>query len=323
MGVDQVGVRAVPRLDLGAAIEEYVQDAGDFIGTRLFPLFKTPQKAANFSAITRESLTQTPDTKRAANGKYNRGSIGARDVAYSCEENGFEMPLDDGERKNYAKDFDAELAVSKAAMNIVLRGQETRIASIAMNTSVFTGSALFTDVTTGGSPNPWNDPTKDIIKTIRDAKAKIRTNCGLLPNTLVMSYTNLNLCLNNAAIKDAIKYTARPTDAEIINALKDFFGIPNVLIANAIKNASKEGQAFSGSDIWTPTYVLLAVCAQDGQDPTQPSIGRTFLWANDSPENVMVEQYRDESVRSDVYRSRQHSDEVLLDKYFGHLLKVV
>ncbi|MGE0267885.1 MAG: hypothetical protein AB7S78_05480 [Candidatus Omnitrophota bacterium] len=320
MGVDQVGVRATPRLDLGAAIEEYVQDAGDFIGTRLFPIFKTPQKAANFSAITRESLTQTPDTKRAVNGKYNRGSIGAKDVGYSCEENGFEMPLDDSERRNYAKDFDAELAVSKAAMNIVLRGQETRIASIAMNTSIFTGAPLFTDVS--GS-NAWSDPTKDIIKTIRDAKVKIRTNCGLLPNTLVMSYTNLNLCLNNNAIKDAIKYTARPTDAEIINALKDFFGIPNVLIANAIKNSSKEGQAFSGSDIWSPTYVLLAVTAQDGQDPTQPSVGRTFLWANDSPENVMVEQYRDESIRSDVFRSRQHTDELVLDKYFGHLLKVV
>jgi hypothetical protein len=319
MGVDQVGIRAIPRLDLGAAIEEYVQNSDDFIGTKLFPIFKTPQKAANFSAITRESLTQTPDTKRSPNGKYNRGSIGARDVGYSCKENGFEMPLDDGERKNYVKDFDAELAVSKAAMNIVLRGQESRIASTAINTTLFTGSALLTDVS--GS-NPWSDPTKDIVKTVRDGKAKIRTNCGLLPNTLLMSYTNLNLCLNNNAIKDAIKYTARPTEAEIVNALKDMFGVQNVLIANAIKNSAKEGQAFAGADIWGSTYVLLALCAQDGQDPTQPSIGRTFLWANDSPDNVMVEQYRDESIRSDVYRSRQHTDEILLDKYFGHILKV-
>ena len=320
MPVDQVGIRATPRLDLGAALEEYVQNAGDFIGTKLFPIFKTPQKAANFSAITRESLTQTPDTKRAPNGKYNRGSIGAKDVGYSCEENGFEMPLDDGERKNYAKDFDAELAVSKAAMNIVLRGQESRIAAAAINTSVFTGAALLTDVS---GTNPWNDPAKDIIKTIRDGKAKIRTNCGMLPNMLLMSYTNLNLCLGNNGIKDAIKYTARPTEAEIINALKDLFGVPNILIGNAIKNSAKEGQVFSGADIWSSTYVLLAISAQDGQDPTQPSLGRTFLWANDSPENVMVEQYRDESIRSDVFRSRQHTDELLLDKYFGHLLEVV
>ncbi len=55
MPIDQVGTRAIPRLDLGAAIEEYVQNAGDFIGTKLFPIFKTPQKAANFSAISRES----------------------------------------------------------------------------------------------------------------------------------------------------------------------------------------------------------------------------------------------------------------------------
>ncbi len=320
MGIDQSGARATPRLDLGAALEEYVQNAGDFIGTKLFPIFKTPQKAANFSAITRETLTQSPDTKRSKEGNYNRGSIGAKDITYACKENGFEMPLDDGDRKNYEKDFDAELAVSKAAMNIVLRGQEVRIAAKAFDTAVFTGAALTTDVS--GS-NAWSDATKDIIKTVRDGKAKVRQNCGLLPNAIVISYTNLNRCLENNGIKDAIKYTARPTEAEIINALKDLFGLQYVLVANAIKNSAKEGQAFSGTDIWSSTYALLAVVAADGQDITQPSVGRTMLWANDSPENVMVEEYRDNPIRSDVFRSRQHTDELLLDKYFGHLLKVV
>ncbi len=320
MGVDYQGTRAKPRLDLGAAMMEYIQNESDFIGTKLFPIFKTPLKGASFSAITRESTTQTPDTKRGPKGNYNRGSIGAKDVPYDCKENGFEMPLGDVERKLYQTDFDAEFAVSKAAMDIVMRNQEIRIAAKAFDTAVFTGAALITDVS---SSNAWSDATKNIGKTVRDGKEKVRQNCGMMPNTLVMSHTNLIRCLDNNGINDSVKYTARPTEAELINALKDLFGMKYVLIGNAVKNSAKEGQSFTGADIWSSTYVMLALVAEDGQDLTQPSIGRTMLWTEDSPENVLVEEYRDETVRGDVFRSRQHTDELLIDKYFAHLLKVV
>ena len=67
---------------------------------------------------------------------------------------------------------------------------------------------------------------------------------------------------------------------------------------------------------------MVARITKDGLDFSQPAIGRTFLWVADCPENVMVESYRDEPVRSDVIRSRQFTDEILIDAYFGHLLKV-
>lgn len=318
MGVEYSGQRATPRLDLGAAIFEFMQDAKDFIGTQIFPIFDTKLKKSTYPAITRESLTQVGDTKRAMRGNYNRGGMGAKDKSYSCEENGWESPLDDSERALYATDFDAELAQSKIALGVVLRNQEKRVADRLFDTSVFTGSDLYTD----NSANPWTDVSKDPILQVRAAKGKIRANCGMLPNALIMSYTNLERLKGMTVIKDAIKYVAKTTDAELANALADLFGVKYIFIGNAIKNAAKEGKAFASADIWSSSYVSLAIIADNAKDLTQPTVGRTFLWTADCPENAYVEQYRDETIRSDVFRVRQHTDEKLIDPYFAHLMKV-
>jgi hypothetical protein len=47
-------------------------------------------------------------------------------------------------------------------------------------------------------------------------------------------------------------------------------------------------------------------------DLMQPCVGRTFLWTADSPTNPIVEQYRAESNRSDVFRVRHHVSEELI-----------
>ena len=41
----------------------------------------------------------------------------------------------------------------------------------------------------------------------------------------------------------------------------------------------------------------------------EPVLGRTFLWTADSPQNLVVEQYREEQTRSEIYRVRHHVDD--------------
>ena len=318
-GIDYSGQRAVPRLDLGAAVLELIQQDSDFIGTKIFPIFRSPLKKAVFSAITRETLAQIGDTKRGTKGNYNRGSMGAKDKSFACEENGWENPLDDSERAFYVNDFDAGFVATKGALGVVMRGQESRIAGKLFDTSVFTGADLYTDVS--GSA-PWTTVGSDAIATIKAARAKVRANCGMMPNALIMDAINRDRLTSLTVVKDAIKYTARATDQELINALADLMGVKYIFFGNAIKNTAKEGKTFAGGDIWDPKYVSLAIVAENGQDLTQPAAGRTFLWTQDCPENVFVEQYRAEDIRSDVFRVRQHTDEKLIDPYFAHLIKV-
>ena len=44
MGVDYQGQRAVPRMDLGVAMMEYVEQENEFIGTKILPIFRTKKK---------------------------------------------------------------------------------------------------------------------------------------------------------------------------------------------------------------------------------------------------------------------------------------
>lgn len=317
-GIVQSGSIATPRLDLGAALMEFIDNQSDFIGTKVFPIFKSKVKSAYYSAITRETLAQTGDTKRSTRGNYNRGNFGTKDKSFACIEHGWEQPLGDDERKLYATDFDAELVASKIAENVVLRAQEARIADAVFNTSTFTGAAYYTD----NSGTPWSTASTDIKGQVDAAKAKIRQNCGITPNALIFNYTTLGRIKANTNIKDAVKYTSFPSDELLQNALSAYFGVKYIIVAKAIKNSAKEGQTFSGADIWSNLYAMLAVIAENGQDLSQPALGRTFLWTEDCPENVFVEQYREEPTRSDIYRTRQHTDEELIDKNFGHLLKI-
>ncbi len=318
MSVERVESRSVPRLDLGVTVKEYIDQENEFIGTKVLPIFRTQKQKATFPAITRESMTRDADTKRAKRGKYNRDGFSAKELAYACVEHGLEDPLDDSERELYATDFDAELVSTQITTRRVLQAQEKRIADHVFNTTTFNSSKLFTDNTV----NPWTNPDSKIIDQIRTSKEQIRKNCGIYPNALIASAANLERMKSNSQILDLIKYTARPTDAEVKTALSDLFGVNQILSGKAIRNTAKEGKAFSGVDIWNDNYVLLAVIAGNGQDLGEPSLGRTFLWIEDSPENITVEQYRANDIRSDVFRVRQYVDERVIDPYFGHLIKV-
>lgn len=311
------GTYATPRLDLGRAMWEYMLGSQSFIGTRVLPIFSTMKKEASFSKITRESILRSRNVKRAPRSAYSRDTYDAKDQTFNCEERGHEQPLDDTERSLYASDFDAESAAAKIAAQVVLQEQEKDIADMIFNTTTWTGAALYTD----RSAAPWLTASSDIIGHVDAAKDKVRIGSGMRANALIISYGVLTGLKANTAIKDAIKYTAIPTEDQIIAALSGLFGLRHIIVGDHVKNSAKEGQAFSGADIWSATYAMIArVC--ETQDLTEPGIGRTMLWAEESPSNATVEEYREEQTRSWVYRARHHADEVVFDANYGHLLKI-
>jgi len=318
MGIEHSGTRTTPRMDLGQAVLEFIVKRSEFIGLQALPLFEAQLKAAVFNAITRESLTKIPVTKRAPGGNYNRLNFETAEKNFSCVEHGLEGPLDDGEKKLYANDFSAELVTVEQITGLILLAQELRIATALFNTGTFTGAARYTDYSTA----PWDNIATSILGQVRAAKEKVRQSTGMMPNTIIFSETNLNRIKLNTEIKDAIKYTTKLTDDELFAAFGALVGIKKVLVGKAVRNTSNKGITFSGNDIWSDDYAMVAVTADNPRNLKEPSVGRTFLWVADSPANPVVESYRDDAIRSDVFRVRHDIDEKVIDSYFGHLMKV-
>lgn len=298
---------AVQRPDLGMAVEEYMEEgpAMGFIGTEVLPIFNTAEQSTQFPVIPKEALLSIPDTKRAMGGFYNRGDWEFEEGKYATKEQGWEEPLDDRQRKLYRDKFDAELIATNRATNIILRAQEQRIAAKVFNATNFTAHPV---------ANEWDDQTNATpIDDVNTGKLSVRNACGMLPNTLIISYSTLVNLRRSAQIVELMKYTFPGQDINSMNPsqLAQIFDIERVLIGGAVWNSAKKGQNAAIADLWDNEYSMLTI-ASSSPDISMPCIGRTFLWTEDSPDNTVVEEYRSEDNRSNIYRVRHDTDERLI-----------
>ena len=294
----------VQRPDLRDALWEYVTDQQPYIGLQVYPIFETQQRSGGYPVIPTEALLKLhEDIKRAAGGTYPRGAWQFGRGTYACEEYGFEEPVDDSEARAYAHYFDAEAVAGELALDQVLRQQEKRILDRLQDNAVYTTGA--------GVTNEWDDAANAVpITDVQTAKLAIFNATGLMPNTLVVAFStfqDLNLC---AQIADRIKYVfpgmARPYSADLIAQV---LGVEKLLVSKGVYDSTDEGQSTTIASLWSNEYAWLGKTASGGR-LKQPCAGRTFLWTEDSPDNAMVESYREDSIRGDVIRVRQHTDEV-------------
>ncbi len=307
---------AIIRPDLGTLAYEYALDAAQqgFIGQIVLPGFMTRLQSAAYPVIPAEAILEVGDTARAPRSAYARGDWEFDWKNYTCSENGWEEPLDDAEAAMYRDYFDAEVVAVQRATLMVLRSQERRVAAKVMDTATFANSA---------ATNAWNsyadaDPLADVEK----AKAHFRYSVGLKPNALVMDAEILRHISMCAAVMERVKYTS-PNALRgqlTLEQLKAYFGVENIVVADAVYNSAPKGKPKQIEAIWPKDKVLLACLSSGGQDLKEPALGRTFVWEEDAPGIIVTEQYREEQTRSDVYRVRQNTGECIQFAGAGYII---
>jgi hypothetical protein len=302
---------AIYRPDLGVAVMEFLEgNTMGFIGLEVMPLFPTSKQSATYPVTPKEVLMNIPDVSRAPRGKYNRGDWEYERGKFSTVEKGWEEPIDDTERSLFDQEAPgmADFIATKRAMNHILRGQEKRIADKIFNASTFTPHAVSVEWDTGETAKPISD--------VNDGRSAFRTQCGMLPDVLVISYTTYQNLKECDQIVNRLKYTFPGIDINRMTSdqLAAVFDVPRVLIGGSIYNSAKKKKTASIADVWDKEYAALMKIGS-GMDLTQPCIGRTFLWTEDSRENAIVEEYREESIRSDVFRVRHNVDEAYMRSY--------
>jgi len=316
----QYANRGIPRADLGAAAMEFVMNQADFVAGNVLPELPVQNKSGKIAVVTREGITTEVDAKRAPSGAYNRDSFTAEDLEYACEEFGLEGPLPDERRREYVSDFDAELLTVQTTMRKLLVQRERRVAAAVFNATTWLSSdaTLYTD---WASSAPWTTAASDAYAHVAAAKEQVRINCGIEPNALICNQTTINRLKQLTVIKAVIAYVERGTDAALFSAISDLFGLPKIIVARATTNSAQEGQTFVGANLWSNLYAMVAVVSDAGPAPT-PGIGRTPLWTPDSPSSLVIESYYEPERRQEIYRCRHDVDELIVDKYFGHLMKI-
>lgn len=306
----------VIRSDLGALLYEYFHNPDDFVMGKVLPVFRSNVQNGQYPVIPREMFIKIPENiSRAARAAYYRdeGSFEMKDFATA--DRGVEVLLDDSERAMYGNLFSAEIPLTQRLASIMLRTHEIKGAELLTNTSTFSN-----DVASAA----WNqkadcDPRVDVIAR----KRAIRDNTGIVADTVVMSKTSLDNVLESAAFIDQCKYTMTPlllSESEQIALVAKFFGVDKLYIVNGVKDVSKKPTTLTVSDIWPSSKVLVCKTASNPNDLKEPCVGRTFLYVEDSPDIITMEQYRDDQHRSDVYRLRANMIEKLVCTDLGSLI---
>lgn len=296
----------IQRPDLGALAYEYLIDAPNrgFIGMNILPVFEVPEQSADYPVIPIESLIKAVDTRRTPRGAYNRGDWKFETGTYACEEHGWEEPVDDVEAALYQRFFDAEAVSTEIAVDHILRAYEKRVQGLVQASA---DSNVGTEWSTAASATPYAD--------VRTGKQAMRAASGLTPNAGACSLKVFENLLATAELADKLQYT-RPIELETMEAQRrivaQYLGLENLFIGGAIQDVAKKGQSFTIADLWDDEYFSLLRVSGGGQRLREPIYGRTFLWAEDSPQEVVIETYREEDIRSDIVRARQHIDEAVI-----------
>lgn len=303
----------IQRPDLGQAVYETMQAAPTvgYIGLQVMAPFYVAENTAEYPVIPKEALFNLLDTRRGPLGHYNRGTEDFESGYYKTAENGLERRVDDRYAKIYGSKFNYELTISNILMNNILRAQEFRVANKLFDETNFKAAiAAGTAWATVASASPKTDVDK--------GKDELRKD-GVIPNALVFNYTNYLYLTRNSEIRDEVEKrfpdTAK-TGNITLDHLRAYFDIPQILVAGALVNTKEMGQDAELSDLWSSTYALLCKVAPGaGADVTEPTIGRTFIWNEGAAQEVIVEEYYDNTVRSNILRVRHDTSETYLASY--------
>jgi len=302
------GSTAIYRPDLGQAVMEYYEGATmGFIGLEVMPVFRTAVNAGSYPVIPKEALLKIPDVSRAPRGTYQRDGWEYERGTFQTVEKGTEEPVDDSERSLFDQEAPgvADFIATKRAFTKIMRAQEKRIADTVFDDSTFSANSV---------TNEWDDATNATpVDDVNDGIISFRSACGMLPDALVISFSTFLNLKNCDQIVDRLKYTFPGIDINRMNSeqLAAAFNLPRVLVGGAVYDSTGAGLDTTIANVWDYEYAAL-IKISSGPDLSQPGFGRTFLWTEDSPQNPIVESYREENRRSDIYRVRHHVKEELI-----------
>jgi len=309
---------AFQRPDLGMAFEGFDLDkeAMRFKALEIFPVLRSMVGSGNFSFHQPEELQVDSETLRNADGSYQRANSEVDQESFLCVEHGFEERVDDNNKAIFAYSFDAEMIAAKRVRNKILRKMERDMAAAIFNTTVWTGAALTTAVSTKWTVPATATPITDVLNAIQ----KVRASCGDEPNALIISYDtflNLQSC---AQIKNQLVYSGLDDPKKVTEQqLAALFHVDKVIVCRATQNTVNKAQGYTGGSIWASSMGMVAKLATSN-DLSESCIGRTFHHILDGAGDVIVETYRSEERRSDIVRARINYHQKRLLVGAGHLL---
>lgn len=303
------------RPEFSMPFKEFMEmpDRFGFVGLKVLrPIVVNRQSGSYYMDEVEQELKEADPTV-GSGGNYNRVEDSFTEVDYKTKEIGLEARLRDRMVQAYPDYPSAEGAAVGRLYRKIHRYLERQITTWLQDTSIITQTAAVDD--------EWNDlDSSNPQLDITNAALAIHASTGLIADTVVMSYKRFMKLIINDKIRDVFKSSGfqDPRGRKMWESIPDMaaiLGVPRLLVAGAVRNSAAEGQAASLASFWSDDKIGVYVTAGEGQNIEAPCIGRIPTWPGDGAAigtgeepSLVLESYREEQTRSNVYRTRAELD---------------
>lgn len=278
----------------------YMQQAGNFVATKVFPLVPVEKQSNKFFKYTkndwfRDEAQVRADATESAGGGYNLSTD-----SYAAQVWAFHKDVGDQTRANADMPINLDREAAEFVTSRILLRQE-----LDWQSTFFTTGVWGTDYTgVSGTPSTgefkqWSDyANSDPMEDIEAAKEKILSTTGFMPNTLVLGYQAFRKLKNHPDLVDRIKYTTSNVITE--DMMARMFEVDRVLVTKSVKATNNEGASEAYSFVHGKAAMLCYSAPNAGL--LQPSAGYTFGWTGVSGgigATVGTSRFRMDSLKSE------------------------
>ena len=279
------------------------------------------EKQGTVPAIGRAgTMGKNLSLQRSPGSSYKRGGIKAEGTAYECLIYGYEHLIPRETEAMFRSIMQSQIVAGQTVLGELYTGREYRIASLLCNTSLWTGTGLFSD----NHSAPWDTAASDVIGQIAAAKEYVRGNTGIQPNALICSEKQVtNLIMKNTAILAKFSGLAISSPDVVRTFLAQILGLDFVIGFGAVYDAGNPADAAPTiTDVWNEDYAMVARIAVT-DNPSEPCVARLLSWEAMGPGTAAeFNVYSEPQTNSTVVQGNLYEDELVIDKYCAYLMEV-
>lgn len=294
-----------------------IQDPAGFVAPKIFPIVPVDFQSNRYPVWDKEAfLRDDMKIRQPATESAGTALKLSRDT-YFCDKYALHFDIADDQRANSDPGINLERMATTLLTHQSLQRLERAMMSDYLTTSKW--GVDYTGVSgspTGNQFKQWNDAASTPVDDIDRASDAILSATGMKPNTLVLGQQTFRKLQRHATFKDQFKYTSSQSlTPELIGAV---LGVPNVIVATAIKATNTEGQTTATDFIVGKVAWLGYVAPAPGLEV--PTAGLTFNWKQAVAGNLSqapVYNFRMDELKADRIETELAFDMKVVSKDLG------
>ncbi len=331
---DQIKKGLRVRHTIKETLDERIEDNSyGFMAERILPIKWVYETGGTVNTIGAGEGKKVQDTKRSAEGSFNRGSWQTGEEVFTTREFGFEMPTDSVSSLILENYFDVEVISAEVAVDTLLLAREKRVVDKLYNKKTFQGASYYKAVVKG-----WGQVGTTFWGDINDAFLEIRKRVAVRKKqlTLIVSELLIPLITMQMAKEEMFKYTqgdiAKASESQKLSFMAEYLGIKEIMPVATLFDKeqflakdSNGNPLASFDDLWSIDMAMLAKLDENksGGGKWGGSLGRQPIFKpfhqkmgkGSTDHQYITETYHEDKVDADIQRVRSYRGEKVFEKY--------